>query len=82
MHGDSDGAIAFSAYELGERALAWIVEERSLRAALVPLVRMAGVPMLAPCTLQGIAWSPERALALSACVERVSDWPRPIAHIG
>ena len=26
------------AYELGERALAWIVEERALRAALVPLV--------------------------------------------
>ena len=26
----------FSAYELGERALAWIVEERALRAALLP----------------------------------------------
>ena len=32
------GARILGAYELGERALAWIVEERALRAALVPLV--------------------------------------------
>jgi 2-polyprenyl-6-methoxyphenol hydroxylase-like FAD-dependent oxidoreductase len=28
--------LQFSAYDLGERALAWIVEERALRAALLP----------------------------------------------
>ena len=32
----------FSAYELGERALAWIVEERALRAALVRVVAGGG----------------------------------------
>src|SRR5947208_14677756 len=35
VHGDADGAIMFSAYELGERALAWIVENRVLDAALI-----------------------------------------------
>ena len=34
VHGDRGGAIAFSAYELGERALAWIVENRELCATL------------------------------------------------
>jgi len=34
--GDAGRTVEFSAYELGERALAWIVEERSLRAALLP----------------------------------------------
>ena len=39
VRGDGGGAIEFSAYELGERALAWIVENRALRAALVESVR-------------------------------------------
>ena len=45
MHvaGDAGATIEFSAYELGERALAWIVEERALRAALLPLAFEAGV---------------------------------------
>ena len=34
--GDAGATLNFSAYELGERALAWIVEERALRAALLP----------------------------------------------
>ena len=41
--GDAGALLNFSAYELGERALAWIVEERALRAALVPQVHAAGV---------------------------------------
>ena len=41
VRGDDGGAIEFSAYELGERALAWIVENRELNAALVEAVRTA-----------------------------------------
>ena len=37
--GDGGSSLEFSAYELGERALAWIVEERALRAALVVAAR-------------------------------------------
>src|SRR5665647_2312881 len=47
IHGDRGGCVEFTADELGERALAWIVEERSLRAGLVPLVRTGGVEVLA-----------------------------------
>ena len=48
MHvaGDAGATIEFSAYEMGERALAWIVEERALRAALLPLVFAAGVDVI------------------------------------
>ena len=48
MHvaGDAGATIEFSAYELGERALAWIVEERALRAALLPLAFEAGVDVI------------------------------------
>ena len=35
--------LTFSAYDLGERALAWIVEERELRAALLRTTLAAGV---------------------------------------
>src|SRR6266496_1311055 len=60
MHvvGDDDAVLDFSAYELAERALAWIVEERTLRAALVPLVQTAGVAVLAPRNFESLAWSP------------------------
>ncbi len=50
----------FSAYDLGERALAWIVEERALRAALVPLVRSAGVAVHAPCAFESLTFDPDR----------------------
>lgn len=61
VEGDDGAVLNFSAYEIGERALAWIVEERSLRAALVPLVHAANVALLAPRTLASIRWSAERA---------------------
>ncbi|HEX5864479.1 MAG TPA: UbiH/UbiF family hydroxylase [Casimicrobiaceae bacterium] len=62
VHGDSEGAIAFSAYELGERALAWIVENRALAAALVEVVRTAErVDVLAPCEPNAVAWSADVA---------------------
>ncbi len=60
MHvvGDDGAVLDFSAYELAERALAWIVEERTLRAALVPLVQTAGVAVLAPRNFESLAWLP------------------------
>ncbi len=61
IHGDRGGCVEFTADELGERALAWIVEERSLRAGLVPLVRTGGVEVLAPHEFGTIAWSADHA---------------------
>ena len=62
VHGDSEGAITFSAYELGERALAWIVENRALVAALVEVVRTtAHLDVLAPCEPKTVAWSADAA---------------------
>jgi ubiquinone biosynthesis UbiH/UbiF/VisC/COQ6 family hydroxylase len=60
VHGDTGAMLAFSAYELGERALAWIVEERSLRAALVPCVHASGVSLLAPCNPASLAFTADR----------------------
>jgi ubiquinone biosynthesis UbiH/UbiF/VisC/COQ6 family hydroxylase len=57
IEGDDQAVLRFGAYELGERALAWIVEERALRAALVPLARVADVVIHAPRALASMAWS-------------------------
>ena len=56
----------FSAYELGERALAWIVEERALRAALVAAGSRARRRFHAPrAAFSSLAWSAtERTLEL------------------
>lgn len=61
IRGDDGARLEFSAFDLGERALAWIVEERTLRAALIPLVRTLGLPVLAPRELSSVTWSPDRA---------------------
>ena len=61
VRGDAGGTLEFAAYDLGLRALAWIVEERALRAALVPLVRAAGIAVLGPHDLRAIAWSADAA---------------------
>jgi 2-polyprenylphenol 6-hydroxylase len=61
VRGDTTGRIEFSAYELGERALAWIVEHRELMAALVATVRTASVEVFAPSEPAAIAWHAERA---------------------
>jgi ubiquinone biosynthesis UbiH/UbiF/VisC/COQ6 family hydroxylase len=55
--GDSGATLEFSAYELGERALAWIVEERALRAALLPAIHLPGVEFVTGATLVSLAWS-------------------------
>ena len=57
VRGDAGGRIEFSAYELGERALAWIVENRELNAALVEASRgTPGLDIVAPCAPAAIAW--------------------------
>ena len=63
MHvwGDGGGSIEFSAYDLGERALAWVLEERELRAALLRTVRRATVELIGNATLDAIAWSASAA---------------------
>ena len=58
VRGDAGGELTFSAYELGERALAWIVENREMHAALVACVRdTPGIDVLAPRTPAGISRS-------------------------
>src|SRR6185369_5777382 len=59
MEGDGGARLRFSAYELGERALAWIVEERTLKAALVTSVAQAGVALHAPCAFDSLAFGPQ-----------------------
>ena len=57
VHGDEDGALRFSAYELGERALAWIVEHRELCSALLKSARGGGlVEVIAPAEPRSVAW--------------------------
>ena len=74
MHidGDSHGRLQFSAYDLGERALAWIVEERALRAALLPAVHGAGVSVLGDAGFASLAWSTGDATLVLANGEALS----------
>ena len=73
VHGDGGGTIVFSAYDLGERALAWIVENRELCATLVEAVRTcAPVAVLAPCEPTAISWQADSALVALADGRRVS----------
>ncbi|MEO9135451.1 MAG: UbiH/UbiF family hydroxylase [Casimicrobiaceae bacterium] len=55
--GDAGATLDFSAYELGERALAWIVEERALRAALLPTVHVPGIDFVTGARFASLAWS-------------------------
>jgi 2-octaprenylphenol hydroxylase len=65
IEGDAGATLAFSAYELGERALAWIVEERALRAALLLQAHATGVEVVAGGRFAKLAWSAtEGTLAL------------------
>jgi ubiquinone biosynthesis UbiH/UbiF/VisC/COQ6 family hydroxylase len=64
MHiaGDRRGILDFSAYDLGERALAWIVEESALRATLVRSAHAAGVALHAGVAFDRLAWTPDAAV--------------------
>lgn len=55
--GDAGATLDFSAYDLGERALAWIVEERALRAALLPAVHAPGLEIVTGAGFASLAWS-------------------------
>jgi 2-polyprenylphenol 6-hydroxylase len=72
MHvaGDAGATIDFSAYELGERALAWIVEERALRASLLPLVLESGVEVLGEAALKSLDWTPSAGTLTIATADR------------
>jgi 2-octaprenyl-6-methoxyphenol hydroxylase len=57
IEGDRGAQLSFDAYDLAERALAWIVEERVLRAALVDAVHGAGVEIVAPASFASLSWT-------------------------
>jgi ubiquinone biosynthesis UbiH/UbiF/VisC/COQ6 family hydroxylase len=67
VRGDTSGRIEFSAYDLGERALAWIVEHRELMNALAGAARAdERIDVLAPCEPVALTWHAEVAeLALA-----------------
>lgn len=74
VRGDRGGAIEFSAYELGERALAWIVENRELNTALVETVRTAGdIDVIAPCQPIKLTWKSEPSTAPNATSSPVTS---------
>lgn len=74
--GDGGATLSFSAYDLHERALAWIVEERLLRAALLRRVFDAGVTVIGGTPFVGLVWSAdEGTLTLGATDEA----PRSLA---
>ncbi|MFO1415131.1 MAG: UbiH/UbiF family hydroxylase [Burkholderiales bacterium] len=58
--GDAGGRLQFSAYDLGERALAWIVEERALRAALLQSAYAAGVQVQGGAPFVGLYFAADR----------------------
>jgi ubiquinone biosynthesis UbiH/UbiF/VisC/COQ6 family hydroxylase len=59
--GDTHARLAFSAYDLHERALAWIVEERELRAALLATAHEAGVAMQGGAPFVGLTFDTDDA---------------------
>jgi len=64
VRGDDGGSLEFSAYEAGERALAWIVEHRALAAPLVRLVRCCSnaLDVRAPAALRALVWRDDRVV--------------------
>ena len=91
--GDDGATLEFSACDVGERALAWIVEERALRAALVARVHAAGVAILAPRGFATLAWTPEAGTLhfddgtavtarLVVAADGLHSWVRSAAGIG
>jgi 2-octaprenylphenol hydroxylase len=92
VEGDTGSVLSFSAYDLGERALAWIVEERALRAALVPRVHAAGVAVIAPVAFAGLDFDPDGGTlrledggavraALVVAADGVRSWARAAAGL-
>lgn len=61
IEGDARARLAFTAYDLHERALAWIVEERELRAALLQSAFEAGVAMHGGSPFVGLTFDTDDA---------------------
>lgn len=61
VQGDTGAVLRFSAYDLGERALAWIAEERALRARLLPRLAAEGVSLVAPAAFTALAFDADGA---------------------
>jgi ubiquinone biosynthesis UbiH/UbiF/VisC/COQ6 family hydroxylase len=61
VEGDDGAILRFSAHEQGERALAWIVEERALREALTAKLRTTRVAVHAPRGLASIGFTADHA---------------------
>ena len=91
VRGDRDARLEFSASDLGERALAWVVEERALRNVLVATALEAGVEPYAGAPFVGLRFDPDRAsLVLPECTlaarllvaaDGVRSWVRQAAGI-
>ena len=62
IEGDARARLAFSAYDLHERALAWIVEERELKAALLESALEAGVAMHGGAPFVGLTFDTDDAV--------------------
>jgi ubiquinone biosynthesis UbiH/UbiF/VisC/COQ6 family hydroxylase len=60
--GDAGATLEFSAYDAGERALAWIVEERALRGALRAVAYAAGVTLHEGAACEHLAWSSDETV--------------------
>jgi ubiquinone biosynthesis UbiH/UbiF/VisC/COQ6 family hydroxylase len=70
--GDAGATLQFSAYELGERALAWIVEENALRSALLPQIHTPGLDYVADARFASLAWSADEGTLTLADGRRFS----------
>lgn len=60
--GDAGATLEFSAYDAGERALAWIVEERALRSALREAAAGAGIELREGVACERLAWSADETV--------------------
>jgi ubiquinone biosynthesis UbiH/UbiF/VisC/COQ6 family hydroxylase len=65
IEGDARAHLEFTAYDLHERALAWIVEERELRAALVETAVEAGVAMRGGTPFVGLTFDTDHATLIT-----------------
>lgn len=74
--GDAGATLSFSAYDLHERALAWIVEERVLRTALLQRVFEAGVTVIGGTPFVGLVWSADEG---TLSLGKPGEEPRSLA---
>ncbi len=91
VRADRGARLEFSAFELGERALAWVVEERALRNALAAAALEAGVEPFGGAPFVGLQFAADRAVLtlsghtlagrLLVAADGVRSWVRQAAGI-